>query len=74
MAVLLVIRRMSHTFGNRTELMYLLAQDCLEMRFNGFRKPDGRSAIKQGSPTSCSNRASTVVEREGEQRPRDEDG
>ncbi len=38
MAVLLVIRRMRHTFGNRTQLMYLvdLPQDCLEMRFDGF--------------------------------------
>lgn len=35
--------------------MYLddLAQDRLEMRFDGFaewRKPDGRSAIEQGTP------------------------
>jgi hypothetical protein len=53
MAVLLVIRGMCHTFGNRTQLMYLvdLAQYCLEMRFDRFaewRKPDRRSAVEQG--------------------------
>jgi uncharacterized protein YaiE (UPF0345 family) len=43
---------MRYTFG--TQAMYLvdLAQDCLEMRFDGFtewRKPDRRSAIEQGT-------------------------
>jgi hypothetical protein len=53
MAVLLVIRRRCHTFGNTTQLMYLVevAQDCLEMRFDRFaewRKLDRRSAVEQG--------------------------
>jgi hypothetical protein len=48
----LVISRMRYTFG--TQLIYLvdLAQDCLEMRFDGFtewRKPERRSAIEQGT-------------------------
>src|SRR5262249_19103828 len=45
--------RMRYSFG--TQLMYLvdLAQNCLEMRLDGFaewRKPDRRAPIEQGAP------------------------
>jgi hypothetical protein len=61
---------MRYTFG--TQVMYLvdLAQDCLEMRFDGFterRKPDRRRSNK-GRPSSCSNRR-IAVESDGWEMP-----
>jgi uncharacterized protein YaiE (UPF0345 family) len=48
----LVISRMRCTFGTQVMDLVELAQDCLEMRFDGFtewRKPERRSAIEQGA-------------------------
>jgi hypothetical protein len=62
-------------FGNKnSQPMYfinLIAQDCLEIRLDGFakrRKPHGRSAIEQGTAEFLFNRR-IAVESDGCEMP-----